>query len=107
MRPYFLYNRTNMSKITIDDVRKVAALSGLVLSDEELETYRGQFEEIINYIDRLNKVDTTGIEPTYQVIDLHNVVREDEVIDYGVSQADLLKNAPATEDNQLKVGRVL
>ncbi len=96
-----------MSNITIDDVRRIAALSGLTLTNEELEAYTAQFEEIINYIERLSTIDTAGVEPTYQVIDLHNIAREDQVIDYGVSKEDLLKNAPATEDDQLKVGRVL
>ncbi|HEX6462292.1 MAG TPA: Asp-tRNA(Asn)/Glu-tRNA(Gln) amidotransferase subunit GatC [Candidatus Saccharimonadales bacterium] len=96
-----------MSNITIDDVKKVAALSGFTLTSEELEAFTAQFEEIINYIERLNKVDTTGVEPTYQVIELENITREDAVIDYGVSKEELLKNAPATEDGQLKVGRVL
>lgn len=96
-----------MSSITIDDVKKVARLSGLVLSDAELETYQAQFAIILAYIERLNQIDTTGVEPTYQVTGLKNVKRADEVIEYGVSQEDLLKNTPETEAAQIKVGRVL
>jgi len=96
-----------MSSISIDDVQKVAALSGLALSNDQQQTYTQQFEEIINYIEQLKSVDTEGVEPTYQVIDLENITRDDEVIDYGVSPEALLKNAPATEAHQIKVERVL
>lgn len=96
-----------MADISIQDVQKVARLSGLQLTGAEADTYREQFAAILGYIDRLSSVDTTGIEPTYQVTGLSNVTRPDTVIDYGVSQADLLANAPAVEAKQLKVRRVL
>lgn len=96
-----------MSQITIDDVKKVANLSGLLLSADELELYRTQFEEILNYVEQLNTVDLAGLEPTYQVTGLTNVTRDDEIIDYKVSTASLLENAPAQQDNQIKVRRVL
>jgi Asp-tRNA(Asn)/Glu-tRNA(Gln) amidotransferase C subunit len=58
--------------------------------------------------DRVGGVlDTTGVEPTYQVTGLANVDRVDEVIDYGISQQALLQNAPRTQDNQIKVPKVL
>lgn len=96
-----------MSQITIDDVKKVASLSGLLLSDDDLELYRGQFEEILAYVEQLNSVDLSGLEPTYQVTGLTNVTRTDEIIDYKVSTEKLLENAPAQQDNQIKVRRVL
>lgn len=96
-----------MASISIDDVKRVAKLSGLQLSEKEAEGYREQFEAIIGYIDRLDTVDTSGVEPTYQVTGLQNVMREDEVVDYGVSKDDLLKNAPDVQDGQIKVWRVL
>lgn len=96
-----------MSKISISDVKKIAKLSGLNLSDDEAELYRTQFETILGYIEQLNDLDIAGIEPTYQVTGLKNVTRADEVINYGVSTEELLKNAPETEANQIKVRRVL
>lgn len=96
-----------MSNISIDDVRRIAKLSGFVLSDEELEGYRQQFEAILAYIDRLDSVDTSGVEPTYQVTGLQNVMRDDRVIDYGVSREELLKNTHEQQDGQIKVRRVL
>jgi aspartyl-tRNA(Asn)/glutamyl-tRNA(Gln) amidotransferase subunit C len=96
-----------MSSITIDDVKRLAQLSALYVSDEEAEALRRQLGDILGYVKQLDEVDTTGLEPTYQVTDLENVTREDEIIDYGVSRDDLLKNAPATENGQIKVRKVL
>jgi len=96
-----------MSTISLDDVKKVAELSGVILADDDLEKFRAQFEEIINYIEKLQSVDVTGLEPTYQVTGLKNVTRPDEVIDYGLSRQELLKNAPQQLNGSLKVERVL
>jgi aspartyl-tRNA(Asn)/glutamyl-tRNA(Gln) amidotransferase subunit C len=96
-----------MSKLSRDDVLKLAALSKLKLSDEEVERLRGELSEILNYVEILDKVDVSGMEPTYQVTGLENVWRSDEVKDYGYKTEDLLKNAPAVHDNQFKVKRVL
>lgn|SRR5579862_6427860 len=96
-----------MSKLKREDVLKLAALSKLRLSDEEIEKLRGELSEILDYVEILNNVDVTGLKPTYQVTGLKNVMRQDEVKDYGYEPADLLKNAPAVQDNQFKVRRVL
>lgn len=94
-------------KITIDNVREVAKLSGFEFSDKQLEAYRDQFQEILGYVERLSDIDTKEVEPTYQVTGLTNVTREDEIIDYGVSTEELLKNAPMQQDDQIKVRRVI
>jgi aspartyl-tRNA(Asn)/glutamyl-tRNA(Gln) amidotransferase subunit C len=96
-----------MSKLSRDDVLKLAALSKLRLSDEEIDKMREELSEILNYVEQLSQVDVAELEPTYQVTGLTNVMREDEVIDYGYKTADLLKNAPAVQDGQFKVKRVL
>lgn len=96
-----------MAKLSRDDVLKLAALSKLKLTDEEVERLRGELSEILDYVELLNSVDTSGLEPTYQVTGLKNVMRPDEVKDYGYKTEDLLKNAPAVQDNQFKVKRVL
>jgi aspartyl-tRNA(Asn)/glutamyl-tRNA(Gln) amidotransferase subunit C len=96
-----------MSKLSRDDVLKLAALSKLKLADEEIEKLQVELSEILNYVEVLNQTDTDGLEPTYQVTGLKNVMRADEVKDYGYQVGDLLKNAPATQDNQFKVKRVL
>jgi aspartyl-tRNA(Asn)/glutamyl-tRNA(Gln) amidotransferase subunit C len=96
-----------MSKLSRDDVLKLAALSKLRLSDEEIERLRTELSEILNYVEVLNQADIENLEPTYQVTGLKNMMREDETKDYGYKTEDLLKNAPATLDNQFKVKRVL
>jgi len=96
-----------MSKLSRDDVLKLAALSKLRLSDEEVEKLRGELSEILSYVEVLDKVDVSGVEPTYQVSGLKNVYRQDKTRDYGYKTEDLLKNAPAIQDGQFKVKRVL
>jgi aspartyl-tRNA(Asn)/glutamyl-tRNA(Gln) amidotransferase subunit C len=96
-----------MSKLSREDILKLARLSRLKLSDEEIESLQAQLSEILTYVEQLNEVDVTGLEPTYQVTGLKNITRPDEVRDYQAKPADLLKNAPATIDNQFKVKRVL
>jgi aspartyl-tRNA(Asn)/glutamyl-tRNA(Gln) amidotransferase subunit C len=96
-----------MSKLSRDDVLKLAALSKLTLSDEEVEKLRGELSRILDYVEVLNQVDVAGLEPTYQVTGLKNVTRPDEIKDYGYEPRDLLKNAPATQDNQFRVKRIL
>jgi aspartyl-tRNA(Asn)/glutamyl-tRNA(Gln) amidotransferase subunit C len=96
-----------MAKLSREDVLKLARLSRLRLSDEEIERFRDELSEILEYVEQLDIVDTTGIEPTYQVSGLKNVTRKDEVKDYGYRTEDLLKNAPDTQDGQFKVKRVL
>lgn len=96
-----------MSAITIDDVKKLANLSALTVTDDEATALLGQLNEILGFVEQLDSVDTEGLEPTYQVTGLTNVMRDDEVIDYGLGRDELLKNAPDQQDGQIKVKRVL
>lgn len=96
-----------MAKLSRDDVLKLARLSRLRLSEKEITQFQTEISAILGYVEQLSSVDTTGLEPTSQVTGLTNVMRQDEVIDYGTSAEDLLKNAPDTEKNQFKVKRVL
>ena len=85
----------------------MATMSALVISDDQAEALRKQLEDILGYVKQLDDVETTGIEPTYQVGGLENVTRPDDVKDYRLSREDLLKNAPDVEDGSIKVKRVL
>lgn len=96
-----------MSKLSRDDVLKLARLSRLKLTEEEIERFQTELTQILNYVEQLDKVETKGLEPTYQTTGLKNVMRTDEIEDYEASPSDLLKNAPAIENNQFKVKRVL
>lgn len=96
-----------MTKFSDADVQKLARLSRLQLSKSEVTTFKSELSAIVSYVEQLQKVDVEGLQPTSQVTGLTDVVRADELIDYGVSPSDLLKNAPELEDNQLKVKRMV
>jgi aspartyl-tRNA(Asn)/glutamyl-tRNA(Gln) amidotransferase subunit C len=70
-----------MSKIclSIDEVQKIAKLSQLNLSEDELVKFQGQLSEVLNYVEVLNELDTDKVEPSSQVTGLENIAREDEV----------------------------
>lgn len=96
-----------MAKLSREEVLKLAKLSRLRLSDEEIDQFGAEISEILEYVEQLGKVDTTGLKPTSQVTGLVNVTRPDEEINYQAKPSDLLKNAPAVEKKQFKVKRVL
>lgn len=96
-----------MSKLTRDQVLKLADLSRLKLTEEEIGRFKGELSEILSYVEMLDKADVAGLEPTYQVTGLKNVMRDDEIIEYQAKPDELLKSAPAVEKKQFKVRRVL
>ncbi|HEY5549933.1 MAG TPA: Asp-tRNA(Asn)/Glu-tRNA(Gln) amidotransferase subunit GatC [Candidatus Saccharimonadales bacterium] len=96
-----------MSKLSADQVLKLAHLSRLKLTDQEIERFAKELSEILAYVEMLNQADTDGLKPTYQVTGLRNVMRDDEAIDYHANPHGLLAGAPATEKNQYKVKRVI
>ena len=96
-----------MSTISIADVKKLAQLSALNLSDDQISHMQSELDAILGYIDHLSEVDTTDTLPTYQVTGLENVMREDVVASDVVPHAELLKNTPLTEKGQIKVPRVI
>lgn len=96
-----------MTELTREDVLKLARLARLALTDEEVETFRQELSEVLRYVAQLDDVETTGLEPTTQVTGLKNVMREDTVIDYGVSPAELLRLAPESQDDHIRVKRMI
>ena len=96
-----------MSTITTDDVRHLAQLSNLQISDDEVDNLRGDLENILGYIEQLGELDTTGVAPTYQVTGLENVWRDDEVQISSVTREQLLSLAPEQADDSVKVPKVL
>ncbi len=85
----------------------MAHLAKLHLTEVEAERFQKEISAILGYVEQLQKVELGDYQPTSQVTGLTNVMRPDEVRDYGVSPAELLKNAPATKDGQIKVKRML
>lgn len=95
-----------MTTISTSDIQHLASLSSLALADDEVDGLRQDLENIIGYIEQLGKLDTAGVEPTYQVTGLENVWREDEVRP-GIPAEKLLEMAPEKQNNQVKVPQVL
>ncbi len=96
-----------MAKLSKEDVLKLARLSRLRLGDDEVEKMRTELSSILEYVETLDGADTAGLEPTYQVSGLTDVMREDVVKDYGYTAADLLKNVPRTRDGYIEVEKIL
>jgi aspartyl-tRNA(Asn)/glutamyl-tRNA(Gln) amidotransferase subunit C len=96
-----------MTTLTREDVLKLARLSRLSLTDDEVDEYLAELTAVLQYVEKLQAVDTDGLEPTTQVTGLTNVMREDTVADYGVSRDDLLNLAPQTQDGHIKVKRMI
>jgi len=80
-------------KISREEVRKVAFLGRLHLTDEEIEKFTGQVGDILDYASMLDELDIAGVEPTSHVVPLKNVFREDKRRD-SIPVEEVLKNAP-------------
>lgn len=92
--------------VTVKDVEHIAKLSKLEFSDAEKEKFTHQFNDILGYMEQLNSVDTTNVEPLAQVIPQENVFRED-VVKPSTPTAEALKNAPAATEQHFKVPKVI
>jgi aspartyl-tRNA(Asn)/glutamyl-tRNA(Gln) amidotransferase subunit C len=92
--------------ITVDRVRRVAELARLDLAPGEEGRLTGQLNAILEYMDQLGEVDTTGIEPTSHVLPLTNVMRDDLVHEC-LSNAEALANAPAADQGHFSVPKIL
>jgi aspartyl-tRNA(Asn)/glutamyl-tRNA(Gln) amidotransferase subunit C len=96
-----------MTKLTRDDVFKLAKLARIDLTEEEVDKFSAEFNEILRYVEQLQAVDVEGLAPTSQVTGLVNVTRKDEVKDYGYKAKDLLKNVPSKDGDLIKVKRMI
>ena len=94
-----------MANIISDEtIEYVGILSKLELSEEEKEQAKKDMDSMLDYIDKLNELDTTGIEPMSHVFPVQNVFRED-VVTNGDESEKTLKNAPGEKDNMFMVPR--
>ena len=92
--------------IDTQTVKHVAYLVRLGISDEEAETFSGQFSSIIDYFNMLNEVDTEHVPPASDLANAENVLRED-VVQPSMSRSEFLSNAPQSERGYVKVPTVL
>ncbi len=95
-----------MSRISNQQVKHVANLARLAITEEETEKFTKQLDAIITFAEQLNELDTENVEPTYHVLDMKNVLREDKA-KQGLSLGDVLKNAPEYQDGQIKVPSIM
>ena len=93
-------------KITRDEVLYVADLARLDLDDAAIDKFAGQIGTILDYIDKLNEVDTDGVRPTSHAISLTNAFREDEQIEH-LDPEKALANAPEKEDGSFIVPKII
>ncbi|MGB8325877.1 MAG: Asp-tRNA(Asn)/Glu-tRNA(Gln) amidotransferase subunit GatC [Candidatus Acidiferrum sp.] len=97
-------------KITREDVLRVAQLAYLELSEAELETYRAQIDEILEYIGKLNELDTANVEPMAQVLTddqtADATLREDVVVPCNAAE-EVMKHAPDAEPPYFLVPKVI
>ena len=93
-------------KINQQDVEHVARLARLSLNPDDLKTMTGQMDAILGYVDKLNELDTTGIEPMAHAVPMSNAFRDDQITEpIGVERA--LQNAPQKTDNYFKVPKII
>lgn len=89
-----------------DDVEYVARLARIELAEEEKNLLISQLNSILGHIEKLNELDTEGVEPTFHVLDVRNVFREDEVRP-SLPAEEILKNAPARDGDFFKVPKII
>jgi aspartyl-tRNA(Asn)/glutamyl-tRNA(Gln) amidotransferase subunit C len=92
--------------ITKEDVEHISWLASIKIEDEEKDEFVEQFNSILEYFHQLDEVNTDGVEPTYRVVDLANIFRED-VARKSLSQEEALKNAPRRENGYFKSPRIV
>ncbi len=95
-----------MTRISSDEVKKVAQLARLELNENEIQNHAKQLEKILDYIKQLEKINTDNISCTTRAIEVVNVLREDEQKDYENSE-ELLDLAPSREDKFFKVPKII
>jgi aspartyl-tRNA(Asn)/glutamyl-tRNA(Gln) amidotransferase subunit C len=93
-------------KIDLDQVSHVAKLARLGLTQPQLEKLAGQLGNILSYVEKLNEMDTTGVEPMSHALPLKNVLRDD-VVQPSLSIQQVLQNAPESEGRFFKVPKVI
>lgn len=94
------------NKITLQEIKKVADLARLDINDDELSEISIQLAGILEYIDKLNEVDTTDIVPTFHTIDLKNVFRKDAV-KKSLPLEQVLNNSPQNDGETFIVPRII
>lgn len=93
-------------RISLDEVRKVAKLARLALSDEELERMRGDLDGILDWMATLAKLDTSGVEPTFHAVEMVSALREDVPAE-GLRHHEALRAAARSDQGGFAVPKVM
>lgn len=92
--------------VDIQTVKRVARLARIAVTDEDAERMTGELNRILGFVEQLGEVDVSGVEPMTSVTPMAMKKREDRVTD-GNKAADIVANAPATEENFFLVPKVV
>ena len=92
--------------VDIATVKRVARLARIAVSEEDAERMTGELNAILGFVEQLNEVDVSGVEPMTSVIPMDMKKRQDTVTD-GNKAADIVANAPATDENFFLVPKVV
>jgi aspartyl-tRNA(Asn)/glutamyl-tRNA(Gln) amidotransferase subunit C len=92
--------------VTKKDVEKIAELARLKFTDEELQSFTPQMNEILTYMEKLNELNTEKVEPLSHPVEQTNVFRED-ILKPSIASVEALKNAPAKDEKHFKVPKVI
>ena len=92
--------------INKDEILKLAKLSKLRFNNEEVEDISHKINDILNYMQEIEEVDVTNVEPLYSVLEPKDITREDEVLNT-VKKQDFLDNAPDKDDNFVIVAKIV
>ncbi|MCM3575460.1 MULTISPECIES: Asp-tRNA(Asn)/Glu-tRNA(Gln) amidotransferase subunit GatC [Mesobacillus] len=95
-----------MSRISEEQVKHVAHLARLAITEDEAKMLTDQLDKIITYAEQLNELNTDNVEPTSHVLEIKNVMREDRAKE-GLPREEVLKNAPEHQDGQIKVPGIM
>ena len=92
--------------ISSEEVLRIAQLSRLKLSDDEVVSFQGTLSDILEYVEKLNELDVTNIEPTTHAVPTQMRLRPD-VVEQRLTREDLMSNAPAAQDGMFRVPKVV
>jgi len=93
-------------KISKEEVKHIAMLSRLELDEKEIAVYQDQLSRILDYVEKLSKIDTSNVEPVSHVIELNNVMRQD-IVKPSLPRDEALKNAPDSVDKFFRVPKII
>ena len=94
-------------EIKSEDILHLAELSNLTLTKDEIDSLGRDLQDIIKYISQLDDLDVSDVEPTYQVFEMENVWRDDEIIKQDATREELLALTKTSRDHQVEVPKVL